>query len=725
MQPGSSMMSDTPVMNTVSAVEQIIARTNGDIRLGLPLGLGKPNHLVNALYRHVRDNPDTHLQIYTALTLGRPRAGSDLEKRFLAPFVERVFGDYEELDYLGDLKRNRLPANVEVFEFFFQPGAMLNVPRAQQNYISSNYTHVARDIDGLGLNVMAQMVAPHPDGEPRVSLSCNPEVSLDVIPLMQARRERGEAVLLIGQLHPDLPYMLNDAEVGVDAFDLLVSDDDANSHLFVTPNMPVTLQDHFIGLHASSLLRDDGLVQIGIGALGDALVHHALARQHENAAYQALLRTADASTRFQSDIDAIGGQGRFDKGLYGCSEMVTAGLLGLLDGGVIRRPVLDDVTLMRLFEQGRIGETPTLQTLEELLEEGVLSTQLSDSQLDWLVRQGILAERPSLVAQELVFADGESLVNDLGSRHTLERLQKRLGSHLRAILLHGGFFLGPGAFYARLREMSEQERLRINMTHISYVNNLYGQETLKRYQRRNARFMNTVFTATLMGAAVSDQLEDGRTLSGVGGQYNFVVQGHELEGARSVLMLRAWRERGGDATSNLVWNYGHTTIPRHLRDVYVTEYGIADVRGKPDNEVIARMLAIADSRFQQSLLEQARKAGKIAADYVIPEQHRYNTPERLQAAKQQAGGEAFPMFPLGCDFDAVEQRLLPALSWLKEKMSQRDYLALGRGALGDHEESAEAHAPMLQRMGLDAPDGLRERLFRRLLLAALDATDAG
>jgi acyl-CoA hydrolase len=290
-------------------------------------------------------------------------------------------------------------------------------------------------------------------------------------------------------------------------------------------------------------------------------------------------------------------------------------------------------------------------------------------------------------------------------------------------MLHGGFFLGPGAFYGRLREMSVQERQRINMTHISFVNNLYGQETLKRYQRRNARFMNAVFSATLMGAAVSDQLEDGRTLSGVGGQYNFVVQGHELQGARSILMLRAWRERGGDASSNLIWNYGHTTIPRHLRDVYVTEYGIADVRGRPDNEVIARMLAIADSRFQEDLLEQAQKAGKISADYVIPEQHRNNTPERLQAVRKQAASNTFPLFPLGCDFDAVEQRLLPALSWLKEKMSHRDYLALGRGALGDHESVAEKFSPMLARMGLEIPSGVRERLFRRLLLAALEASE--
>ena len=258
------------------------------------------------------------------------------------------------------------------------------------------------------------------------------------------------------------------------------------------------------------------------------------------------------------------------------------------------------------------------------------------------------------------------------------------------------------------------------MTHISYVNALYGQEALKRRQRRHARFINTAFSATLMGAAISDQLEDGRVLSGVGGQYNFVVQGHELADARSVLMLRAWRERGGEASSNLLWQYGHCTIPRHLRDVFVTEYGIADVRGKPDNEVIASMIRIADSRFQEQLLEQARDAGKLARDYALPEACRHNTPERLGELYRQRGGEVFPLFPLGCDFDADEQRLVRALGWLKEKMSHKDYLALGRQALVE-DVHPDRDQPLLERMQLAEPGSLRERLYRRLLLAALAA----
>ncbi len=705
-----------------AAVEQVVAATGGVIRLGLPLGLGKPNQFVNALCEYVGKHPQYSLEIYTALSLGRPRAGSGLEQRFLAPFLDRVYGDYVELGYRSAEMKRALPANIKVYEFFFQPASMLGNGPAQQHYISCNYTHAARDLNARGVNVVAQMVARDPARPGKLSLSCNPEVTLDLEPLLRQRRARGDVILAVAQVHDELPYMLNDAEVDEQFFDLVIDQEGLSTRLFSTPNMPVNQQDHFVGLHASSLIADGGLLQIGIGALGDALVHHTLMRHHENQDYRKLLAEAGALASFGNDIERIGGTAPFDRGLYGCSEMVTAGLLGLVDGGVIRRAVAADPDLQQLLECGRIGEQISLQTLDVLIEEGVLSPRLTRKQLAWLADQGILTEAISLRDKRLEFVDGSSVVNDLEDRVVREAIRQRLAATLRTTLLHGGFFLGPAAFYRRLRAMSEAERERINMTRISYVNDLLGDERLKRAQRQHARFVNTVFSATLMGAGISDQLESGQVLSGVGGQYNFVAQAHELAGARSILMLRAWRERGGEASSNLLWNYGHTTIPRHLRDVFVTEYGVADLRGKSDSECIAAMLNIADSRFQQGLLESARQAGKISAGYSIPERYRHNTPQRLEQIYQQYR-DAMPQFPLGTDFDPVERRLLSALGWLKEKMSAKRYFQLGRSALGD-DVDAQQYAVHLQRMGLEQADGLKQKLYRRLLLSALAQTAA-
>lgn len=48
------------------------------------------------------------------------------------------------------------------------------------------------------------------------------------------------------------------------------------------------------------------------------------------------------------------------------------------------------------------------------------------------------------------------------------------------------------------------------------------------------------------------------------------------------------------------------TVPQHLRDLIITEYGIADIHGKTDEEVIKEMLAVADARCQPALLARAR-----------------------------------------------------------------------------------------------------------------------
>ena len=62
-------------------------------------------------------------------------------------------------------------------------------------------------------------------------------------------------------------------------------------------------------------------------------------------------------------------------------------------------------------------------------------------------------------------------------------------------------------------------------------------------------------------------------VSGVGGQYNFVAMAHALPDARLLMMLRATHDNKDGLKSSIVWNYGHVTIPRHLRDIVVTEYG--------------------------------------------------------------------------------------------------------------------------------------------------------
>src|SRR6202035_5895572 len=192
---------------------------------------------------------------------------------------------------------------------------------------------------------------------------------------------------------------------------------------------------------------------------------------------------------------------------------------------------------------------------------------------------------------------------------------------------------------------------------------------------------------------------DGRVVSGVGGQYNFIAQSFALEGARSVIMMRATRMAKGRDQSNIRWRYAHTTIPRHLRDMVINEYGIADIRGKSDRDVIAAMLAITDARFQDELLRQAKDAGKIEREFALPKSARDNTPEAIvRALKPAADAGLLPLFPFGTDFTAIEQRLIPALQVLKTASPLQLAVLLTRG-LGARAEDVDC----LDRLGLAHP----------------------
>jgi hypothetical protein len=605
-----------------AVVDEIIRDVGKTLVVGLPLGLGKANHIVNALYARAAADPSIDLTLFSALTLEKPKPGSLLESRFGSPVVERLFGGYPDLAYVAPLRAGKLPPNIKVLEFFFLAGRWLHVPFAQQHYISANYTHAGSYLLERGLNVVLQLVAKRVvNGETRYSLSCNTDTTLDI---MRARNEGRANFKLIGQVNSELPFMPGPGDLPASEFSAVLDSSASDFPLFAPPAEPVSDTKYAIGLHAASLVRDGGTLQIGIGQVGDALAQGLILRHRHNAQFlEVMARLAPGRAPRETGV--------FDKGLYGVSEMVFEAFLGLIDAGILKRAV-----------------------------------------------------------------DG--------------------------VILHGAFFIGPKDFYRTLREMKPEEVARIGMMPVSFTNALYGDEETKRRARVDARFVNNAMMATLMGAAISDGLEDGQVISGVGGQYNFVAQAFELRGARSVLALEATRIAGRKAQSNVRWSYGHETIPRHLRDVFVTEYGVADVRGKSDAEVIAAMLSIADSRFQDELARQAKDAGKLPKGFAIPASHRENFPERIAATLKPAlEAGLLPSFPFGSDFTEVEQRLIPALQLLQA--AQRTPAQLPRLLWeGVTRRPTSTDDECLARLGLDRPKTLAERFYRALVSAALART---
>jgi acyl-CoA hydrolase len=703
------------------AVDEILARVGNVVVIGMPLGLGKPVQLVNALYRRALKDQGVKLKILTALSLEKPVGGSSLEKAFLEPFVARVFGDCPELDYMGALRRNALPPNVEVCEFFFKPGSFLTNAHAQQHYISSNYTHAARDVFAQGCNVAAQLVCYRGEGEQRsYSLSCNPDTSPELIELL---KKSGRPYVSLALVNQNLPYMGNDAEVAHDYFDIVVEHPRFNTALFSTPKLAVTAPDYMVGLHASALIKDGGTLQVGIGALGDAVVYTTLLRQQHNDAYRELLSHTGILDRHASLVQEIGGTNLFAQGIYGASEMFVDGFEHLRKAGILKRKVYDFWALQQLINEGRCDpDNLTAAVLDGLESLGLRVIRTKDFEI--LQHHGFFNDATSYDQGYVVAPDGERVianVADPGARRVIA--EKCLGRKLRhGVILHGGFFLGPNDFYASLRDLSEDERAQICMTGVDKINQLDHNPRLYKQQRKDARFINSGIMVTLSGAVVSDGLADGRVISGVGGQYNFVAMAHQLQTGRSILLIRAVREQdGGKPSSNVVFNYGHATISRHLRDIIITEYGIADLRSKTDSEVIKQLLNVADSRFQQDLLDQAKKAGKLEAGYKIPEKFLRNTPERigeLLAPFRNSG--LFPDFPLGCDFTLEEQVLVKALRGVKARASQipKWKLALKAWRFSDAPAAAK---PYLERLKLTTPASLQDKVVRMLLVEQLRA----
>jgi hypothetical protein len=134
--------------------------------------------------------------------------------------------------------------------------------------------------------------------------------------------------------------------------------------------------------------------------------------------------------------------------------------------------------------------------------------------------------------------------------------------------------------------------------------------------------------------------------------------------------------------------------------------------------VIAAMLAITDSRFQDELLRQAKDAGKIERAFELPESARDNTPDAIaRALKPAADAGLLPAFPFGTDFTEIEQRLIPALQALKTA-SPPQLAALFMRGLG----AGAKYVDCLDRLGLARPKSVSQWFYAALVRGALQAT---
>lgn len=619
--------------DVAEVVDRIVGRKGRDLKVALPLGIGKPNHIVNELTRRAAAGELDRLEFFTALSLSRPSPGSsELERRLMGPILDRLYGDFPDLEYVVRRAHDDLPDNIVVTEFYYPPGSLLGSEHAQRHYKCVNFTEAYRDMQREKVDVIAQLVTR---GSRGWDLSSNPDISLELMPKLATRPE-DERPFLVAQVNENLPRMGGSGEVEFGTFDAVLDNRELDFGLFSLPSMPPTDGEYAVGLRVAAMLRDGGTVQIGIGNQGDSVAWSAILRHRDPALFGRMLNALDPTPSEVALVDRIGGRTPFELGLYAGTEMFVEGLLHMYRAGVLKREV-----------------------------------------------------------------DG--------------------------VVLHGGFFLGSEAFYEALRALTDEDRERLAMTSVLWTNLLHGDEEKKRGQRQHARFINEGMMVTATGGIVSDGLEDGRVVSGVGGQYEFVAQAHALDDAHAILMIPAVRAKAGKVSSNIRWSYGHITIPRHLRDIVVTEYGVAQLRGKTDEEVVSALIEVADARFQDELVASAKAAKKLSRDYRVPDRARRNTPEAIRdaIAPFRRSGD-IPRTPFGSSLTGVELDLAQALGAVKglvddTRAGQLPQLSIeGLTAVFDVPDAAAAH---LERMGLADTDSMRDALLRAVVVYGLKSVN--
>jgi acyl-CoA hydrolase len=125
--------------------------------------------------------------------------------------------------------------------------------------------------------------------------------------------------------------------------------------------------------------------------------------------------------------------------------------------------------------------------------------------------------------------------------------------------------------------------------------------------------INNTTQIDLQGQAASES--DGhRHISGTGGQLQFVRGAYASTGGQSFMCLASTYERKGIRKSRIVLNLtpgNAVTTPRSDMMYVVTEYGIANLKGKSVPERARAIISLAHPDFRDGLEREAREHGLI------------------------------------------------------------------------------------------------------------------
>ena len=97
---------------------------------------------------------------------------------------------------------------------------------------------------------------------------------------------------MVAQTNSDMPFMPGDADVAAGCIRSRARLPATDFPLFAPPREPVDLTEYAAGLHAALLVPDGGTLQLGIGALGDAVAQALILRHSHNATFKQIVALA-------------------------------------------------------------------------------------------------------------------------------------------------------------------------------------------------------------------------------------------------------------------------------------------------------------------------------------------------------------------------------------------------------------------------------------------------
>ena len=127
----------------------------------------------------------------------------------------------------------------------------------------------------------------------------------------------------------------------------------------------------------------------------------------------------------------------------------------------------------------------------------------------------------------------------------------------------------------------------------------------------NLMAINATLQVDLLGQCGSESL-GGAPYSGTGGQTDFVRAANESHGGKSFIVLPSTAV--GNTVSRIVATLApgtHVTTGKNDVNYVVTEYGVAQLRGKSAKERARELIAIAHPDFRAELSEQAHRMGRL------------------------------------------------------------------------------------------------------------------